>query len=86
MKPVHLGDPPYNQPIGVQIKWIIDSLRKFERASHEIDTFNILDAYTVTNLTEDRSFDADSTSVAELADIIGTMISDHKKRGSKGTT
>lgn len=29
-----------------------------------------------TNLNEDRSFDADSTTEAELADVLGTLIKD----------
>lgn len=33
------------------------------------------------NLTTDRTFDADSTSVAELADVLGTLIEDLKTTG-----
>ena len=33
-------------------------------------------AYTASNVTTDRSYDADSTSTAELADILGTLSSD----------
>ena len=32
--------------------------------------------YTITNRTTDRTFDADSTSTAELADVLGTLILD----------
>lgn len=35
-------------------------------------------AYTPTNVTIDREFDADSTSTAELADVLGTLIADLK--------
>ncbi len=34
--------------------------------------------FTATNVTTDRTFDADSTTVAELADVLGTLISDLK--------
>lgn len=37
--------------------------------------------YTATNVTTDRSFDADSTSTAELADVLGTLIADLRERG-----
>ncbi|KKL14938.1 hypothetical protein LCGC14_2510660, partial [marine sediment metagenome] len=30
--------------------------------------------YTETNVTADRTFDADSTSTAELADILGPLL------------
>ncbi len=33
-------------------------------------------AYSVTNLTTDRSYDADATSVEELADVLGTLLAD----------
>lgn len=38
-------------------------------------------AYTLTNVSADRAFDADSTSTAELADVLGTLIADLKVRG-----
>lgn len=37
--------------------------------------------YTPTNVTTDRSFDADSTSTAELADVLGTLIADLQSAG-----
>ena len=33
-------------------------------------------AYTVTNNTPDRGFDSNSTSVNEMADVLGTVIAD----------
>jgi len=33
-------------------------------------------AYTPTNVTPDRAYDADATSVDELADVLGTLIAD----------
>jgi hypothetical protein len=38
-------------------------------------------AYTVTNGTTDRSFDADATSLDEIADVLGTLINDLKTIG-----
>ncbi len=32
--------------------------------------------YTATNITPDRTFDADTVAIAELADVVGTMIAD----------
>lgn len=37
--------------------------------------------YTATNVTPDRSFDADATSTAELADVLGTLLSDLRTKG-----
>jgi hypothetical protein len=37
--------------------------------------------YTPTNVSTDRSFDADSTTLAELADVVGTIIADLQASG-----
>lgn len=37
--------------------------------------------YTFTNVTTDRSLDADSTTTAELADALGTLIADLRTKG-----
>lgn len=38
-------------------------------------------AYTPTNVTPDRSFDADTVAITELADIVGTLIADLQSYG-----
>lgn len=37
--------------------------------------------YQVSNVTTDRVLDADSTTLAEVADVLGTLITDLKERG-----
>jgi hypothetical protein len=38
-------------------------------------------AYTVTNLVTDRAYDANATTTAELADVLGTLIADLRTLG-----
>lgn len=40
--------------------------------------------YTASNVSTDRSFDANSTSLDELADVLGTLITDLKAVGIIG--
>jgi hypothetical protein len=40
-----------------------------------------LATYTPTNVVTDRSYDANATSVAELADVLGTLIADFQAAG-----
>jgi hypothetical protein len=40
--------------------------------------------YTVTNGTTDRTYDADATTVNELADVVATLIADLKATGIIG--
>jgi hypothetical protein len=35
-----------------------------------------LEGFSATNVTTDRAFDADSTTLAKIADVLGTLISD----------
>ncbi len=39
------------------------------------------ETYTPSNVSTDRSYDADATSVAELADVLGTLIADLQATG-----
>ena len=41
--------------------------------------------YAVTNVTTDRAYDADITSIDELADVLGTLIADLKAFGLLGS-
>jgi hypothetical protein len=41
-------------------------------------------AYTPTNVTTDRTYDANATTVDELADVIGTVIADLQAKGILG--
>ena len=42
---------------------------------------NTVQTYTPTNVTTDRAYDADTVVVAELADVVGTLIADLQKWG-----
>ena len=65
-------------------RWANQLVRQLEQ---NIATTNLAASaarYTVTNVTTDRTFDADSTSTAERADILGTLITDLRERGILG--
>jgi hypothetical protein len=60
-------------------------LQRLANMVREIDNRNIdnIDGWSgnQTNVTTDRAFDADSTSTAELADVLGTLIADLITKG-----
>ena len=56
------------------IPWLTE-----DRIDSSISIRNITETYTTTNVTEDRTYDADTVVVAELADILWTLIEDLKK-------
>lgn len=41
-----------------------------------LEVGSTIQTYTPTNVTTDRSYDADTVAVAELADVVGTLIAD----------
>jgi hypothetical protein len=44
----------------------------------------IQEGYTATNVTTTRTLDADTATLAEVADVLGTLIEDMKVRGYLG--
>lgn len=48
----------------------------FDNGTDVLPAFRVNVTYTPTNVTTDRSFDADTVAVAELADVVGTLIAD----------
>ncbi len=40
--------------------------------------------YTITNVTPDRAYDADTVLIPELADVVGTLISDLQNKNIIG--
>lgn len=76
-------NPPFSTAGDSRWQWVVTAIRGISNASHDQVTEEIADAYAPSNITTTRSFDADSTSVAELADVVGTLIQDMQKRGVK---
>ena len=100
MRKLHLGQPIVhgNDPLArieQKLDWCIKALQRVETASHDIDAFQVADGFTVTDLTEDRTMSANVGTLADLAaaqaainktrDVLGTLISDLKKRGQTRT-
>lgn len=75
--------PPFAFAQDPKLAWMVNAIREVSNASHDQITEEIADAYTVTNLTESRTLDCDTATVAELADVVGTLILDMQKRGVK---
>ena len=83
MRKLALGTPQNNASTEQRLEWLERAVQLISQSSHEIDVFDVADGFTVTNLTEDRTIDVDTALLAEVADVLGTLISDLKKRGAK---
>ena len=78
-RPVYpTASPDYNAT-----KWnqLIELLRLRDQA---IPNFPSKTGYIMTNVTATRTLDADSTTLAEVADVLATLIDDLKTSGHLG--
>ena len=55
----------------------------FDKVKSDLDVLNepAPNVYTTTNVATDRSYDAAATSTTELANVLGTLITDLKTKG-----
>ncbi|MGH6792466.1 MAG: hypothetical protein ACRECF_06985 [Methyloceanibacter sp.] len=78
-----IGSPPAQGGVEAKVDWLIKAVQALSRATYDMDSFAISDGFAVENLTESRSLDCDTATVAQLSDVVGTLLQDHKRRGSK---
>ena len=83
MKPVTLLQPASQKPEDL-LKWCVTALQTIERASHD-DTSKIADSYTVTSGTTNRALNPSTATVAQVAQVLGTYLTDMKQRGVNRT-
>lgn len=86
MRPVYLDAISVMASPEEKINWCVKAIQQIARASHDNDPNVYADGFTFSNVTETRTLDADSTTLAEVADVLATWIGDHKTRGAKRTT
>lgn len=82
MRSVRVGAVPSSYE--AKIDWCVAAIQDIARASQTADPNVMADSFAVSNVTETRALDADSTTLGEVADVLCTFILDHKRRGQKG--
>ena len=60
------------------MRWITAALGDIQRASAENDTRTITESYTVSNVTATRTLDADTATLDDLINFVGTLVLDLK--------
>ncbi|MCP5014633.1 MAG: hypothetical protein GY938_05040 [Ketobacter sp.] len=78
MRKLSFGTPP-SDGVEAKLDWIIDALNKIQEASYD-EPIEFFDEFVPTNVTTSREFDADTATVAQLSDVVGTLINDMKGR------
>jgi hypothetical protein len=71
-------------PVDYNVRWGNTLINQLELNLSSTNLAASVDNYNVSNVTLDRTMDADSTTLAELADVLGTLITDLKNRGVIG--
>lgn len=63
-------------------RWADDVTRQLDDIQRRLDLIGNTASYTTfANLSTDRTLDADSTTLGEVADVLGTLIVDLKEIG-----
>ena len=62
-------------------RWASQLINQIESNISNLNLSASSSVYTMTNVTTDRTLDANSTTTAELADVLGTLITDLIYRG-----
>mgnify|MGYP000161222031 CR=1 FL=1 len=83
MRPAYVGSPPMSGTDGQKLDWCIKAILEIARCSKVENPNHVADAYLPSNVTDTRDFDADTATVAEVADVLGTFIQDLKARGTR---
>ena len=68
-------------PVEYDRRWASQLINQIESNISNLNLSASSSVYTMTNVTTDRTLDANSTTTAELADVLGTLITDLKERG-----
>ena len=71
-------------PVNYDSRWANQLINQLELNLSSTNLAASSDNYTMANVTADRALDADSTTLAEVADVLGTLINDLKNRGVIG--
>jgi hypothetical protein len=69
-----------NQIVGNQYTFMGTMIQDDGSDNLILDGQELKQTYTPTNVTTDRSYDANSTTTDELADVLGTLIGDLQAR------
>ncbi len=81
MRPVSLQQPISKRPEDFE-KWVKECFAELERASHE-DVSVVVKDFTVSNHTPTRTLDAGTAVLADVTDVLCTLIKDMQNRGMK---
>jgi hypothetical protein len=95
MRQLSFGTPT-GTSVEAKLDWCIRALQELERGTHEVDAARTADGFTISNVTESRTLDADCGVLANLAaaqaaidatrDVLCTLLQDLKRRGQKRTS
>lgn len=75
---------PFRCPPISDAKSIQAALAEIERASYAERMVTVAQAFTVSNVTETRTLDASTATLADLRNFVGTLVLDMQRGGQKG--
>lgn len=80
MRPIRFSGQP-SAPGQQQIQWILNALGMIQTNSN-IDAMVIAAGYTVKNYTPTRTLNAGTATLADVANVLATILADLKAQGA----
>lgn len=75
------------RPVTLNPTNLVEALREIERASHDADIVEIAQNFSITGvLTPTRTLNLTAPTAANIAAVLGTLISDMQRGGLNRTT
>lgn len=82
MRPVNFGPIPFKAPDDEYQRWIQDCLAEIRDASND-DLAAIANDFSLGTYTVTRTLDPSTATLADVANVLATFISDLRNRGGK---
>ncbi len=83
MRPLSLaGKPAASASMDAKMTWVMNAIDQIARYS-QTENMSVSDVYTILNLNSPatRTLDVANPTLAQVAQVVGSVISDMKKRG-----
>lgn len=85
LRALNLGmPPPTNLGMEARINWLVSSMVKLDRWTQE-NPASVAKGFDVTNPTVNRDLDVSAATLAEVRQVLGTLLSDIAQGGAKQT-
>lgn len=87
MSQLNIGDPAFARSTEDKVDWLVSAMFKVAKWAKDNDISVLADAFSYSGtLTELRALPADTGTADDVRNVLATLLSDLRERGSKGVS